>query len=141
MGPLAGLLVLGGYQGVLGAALGAIGGQKEAAGANLLGGGVHLALSWLLVGRPGVGLLGYLWADGAVSLASICYFLLRLRHRCGLKPGLRPLLEPGLAALGAGLWAALAAKTLHAAPAPLLLTVCAALCGMIYLGLLQVQRE
>lgn len=141
MAPLAVLLALSGYQGVLGTALSAIGGQQEAAGANLVAGAAHLALSWRLAAVPGVGLLGYLWADGLVSSLCTVWFFLRLRARCGLGLRLRPLLEPGLAALGAGLWAALAAKTLRAAPLPLLLAVCAALCGAVYLGLLQAQRE
>ena len=141
MAPLAGLLALSGYQGVLGAALSAIGGHRQVAGANLLGGGLHLVLSWSLAAIPGVGLLGWLWADGLVSLGAIGYYLVQLRRRCGLRPGLRPLAEPAVAALGAGLWAALAAKTLASAPAPALLAGCAALCAAIYLGLLAVQRE
>lgn len=140
MAPLAVLLALSGYQGVLGTALSAIGGQREAAGANLLGGAAHLALSWVLTARPGVGLLGYLWADGLVTAASICYFALRLRARCGLRLTLRPLLEPGLAALCAGLWSALAAKTLADAPAAAMLPLCVILCAAIYLGLLKAQR-
>jgi len=141
MAPLAMLLALSGYQGVLGNALSAIGGQRETAGAHLIGGGVHLALSWRWVARPGVGLLGYLWADGLVTAVCILYFWARLGARCGLKPRLRPLLEPGLAALGAGLWASLGAKTLADAPAAALLPVCALLCGAVYLGLLAAQKE
>ena len=44
------------------------------------------------------------------------------------------------AALCAGLWSALAAKTLADAPAAAMLPLCAILCAAIYLGLLKAPR-
>ena len=50
------------YQSVLGGVLNGVGRQRQAAGNAIFCGGVQLALTWMLMGLPGVGLTGYVAA-------------------------------------------------------------------------------
>ena len=111
--PLAVVMALSCFCSVLGAILNGVGRQGTVAAISLLGGGVQLALTLVLVPLPGVGMGGYV-AGALVSagLEALLCLALTLRHT-GL--ALRPLpwlIAPGLAALLSALTMALLQRRL-----------------------------
>ena len=100
---------------VLGAILNGVGRQGTVASVSLLGGGVQLALTLVLVPLPGVGMGGYVvGALVSAGLEALLCLVLTLRHT-GL--ALRPLpwlIAPGLAALLSALTMALLQRRLLA---------------------------
>lgn len=95
--PLAVVMALSCFCSVLGAILNGVGRQGTVASVSLLGGGVQLALTLVLVPLPGVGMGGYVvGALVSAGLEALLCLVLTLRHT-GL--ALRPLpwlIAPGL---------------------------------------------
>ena len=113
--PLAVVMALSCFCSVLGAILNGVGRQGTVASVSLLGGGVQLALTLVLVPLPGVGMGGYVvGALVSAGLEALLCLVLTLRHT-GL--ALRPLpwlIAPGLAALLSALTMALLQRRLLA---------------------------
>mgnify|MGYP004544930511 FL=1 len=113
--PLAAVMALSCFCSVLGAILNGVGRQGTVAAISLLGGGVQLALTLVLVPLPGVGMGGYVvGALVSAGLEALLCLVLTLRHT-GL--ALRPLpwlIAPGLAALLSALTMALLQRRLLA---------------------------
>ena len=107
------------YCSVLAAVLNGVGLQKEVAAVSLLGGGVQLACTLVLIPLPGLGMKGYV-AGALVSTALelvLCLSLV-LRHT-GLRPQLfRWMTAPGLASLLAALNTNLLLRYLKASGLP-----------------------
>ena len=107
------------YCSVLAAVLNGVGRQKEVAAVSLLGGGVQLACTLVLIPLPGLGMKGYV-AGALVSTALelvLCLSLV-LRHT-GLRPQLfRWMTAPGLASLLAALNTNLLLRYLKASGLP-----------------------
>lgn len=104
---------------MLAAVLNGVGRQKEVAAVSLLGGGVQLACTLVLIPLPGLGMKGYV-AGALVSTALelvLCLSLV-LRHT-GLRPQLfRWMTAPGLASLLAALNTNLLLRYLKASGLP-----------------------
>ena len=117
--PLAVTTAMSCYCSVLAAVLNGVGRQKEVAAVSLLGGGVQLACTLVLIPLPGLGMKGYV-AGALVSTALelvLCLSLV-LRHT-GLRPQLfRWMTAPGLASLLAELNTNLLLRYLKASGLP-----------------------
>ena len=96
--PLAAIMALSCYQGVLGAALNGVGRQSTVAWISILCDGVQLVLTAWLV--PRMGMEGFVLSTGASTALGLLLCAQRLRARTGLRLELfRWLTAPGLAAL------------------------------------------
>ena len=140
--PLAAVMALSCFCSVLGAILNGVGRQGTVAAISLLGGGVQLALTLVLVPLPGVGMGGYV-AGALVSagLEALLCLALTLRHT-GL--ALRPLpwlIAPGLAALLSALTMSLLQRRLLSCGFGALSSAgtCLAFGGVLYLAALSAQ--
>lgn len=92
------------YQSVLSCALNGVGRQPEAARNALLSGAAELAVVYLTVGRPEIGLMGYAAAFALSSLLGVILGTVSLYRATGLRPHIfQWLTAPGLAALLMGL--------------------------------------
>lgn len=119
--PLALTMALSCFCSVLGAVLNGVGRQKAVAAVSLLGGGVQLACTLVLVPLPGVGMGGYVAGAllSALLEAGLCLWL--AARYTGLRPPLFSwLVAPGLASLLAALTANLLLRYLKDAGLPLL---------------------
>ena len=140
--PLAAVMALSCFCSVLGAILNGVGRQGTVAAISLLGGGVQLALTLVLVPLPGVGMGGYV-AGALVSagLEALLCLALTLRHT-GL--ALRPLpwlIAPGLAALLSALTMSLLQRRLLSCGFGALSSAgtCLVFGGVLYLAALSAQ--
>ena len=140
--PLAAVMALSCFCSVLGAILNGVGRQGTVAAVSLLGGGVQLALTLVLVPLPGVGMGGYV-AGALVSagLEALLCLALTLRHT-GL--ALRPLpwlIAPGLAALLSALTMSLLQRRLLSCGFGALSSAgtCLVFGGVLYLAALSAQ--
>lgn len=142
LAPLALATALSCYQSVLACSLNGVGRQSAAARNALICGGVELVLVFLTVGRPGVGLMGYVLAALVSSLAGVMLGMVSLWRATGLRPQLfQWLTAPGLAALLMGLltnllFRVLTDRGLDGAPAA---GVCLAFGAVVYLAALNAQ--
>ena len=140
--PLAAVMALSCFCSVLGAILNGVGRQGTVAAISLLGGGVQLALTLVLVPLPGVGMGGYV-AGALVSagLEALLCLALTLRHT-GL--ALRPLpwlIAPGLASLLSALTMSLLQRRLLSCGFGALSSAgtCLVFGGVLYLAALSAQ--
>lgn len=102
--PLALGVVLSGAESVFGSALNGLGRQREHAGNSLLCGGFQLAVTWVRMGAPGVGLNGYVEGFVLSALLGMSLNAWSVYRAIQLKPNwFRWLVAPGLASLLAGL--------------------------------------
>lgn len=98
--------VLAYYQMVTAALLNGMGAQWSAVGMAVGGECVQLALVWVLAARPGLGIYGYILAQIAAGLLTVCGNLLRLCSLSSLRGSLpRLFLTPALCGATAFLWA------------------------------------
>ena len=140
--PLAAVMALSCFCSVLGAILNGVGRQGTVAAISLLGGGVQLALTLVLVPLPGVGMGGYVaWALVSAGLEALLCLALTLRHT-GL--ALRPLpwlIAPGLASLLSALTMSLLQRRLLSCGFGALSSAgtCLVFGGVLYLAALSAQ--
>lgn len=104
--PLSVGVVLSCYQAVLSTSLNGIGKQKTAARISLLCGGVQLVITYEAVGRPELGLAGFVFGFVFSSALGMLLDFIAVARATGLRPGFfNWLLAPALAALLSGLCA------------------------------------
>ena len=140
--PLSLTMALSCFCSVLGSVLNGIGRQKAVAVVSLLGGGVQLLGTLVLVPLPGVGIAGYVAGSllSALLEAGLCLWLAARYTR--LKPPLFSwLIAPGLSALLAALTTNLLLRELKAAGIPLLPAAVSSLlfAAILYLAALHAQ--
>lgn len=140
--PLAAGVLLSCWQGVLGCALNGLGRQKAAARSSILSGAVQLGCTYVLLGRPEVGIAGYPAAFLLSAALGAWLNWRQLRRAAGLKLRLfQWVVAPGLAALLMGLscnllFRVLLDRGLRELPA---MGACALFGGVVYLAALQAQ--
>lgn len=106
--PLALAMVLGGFEAVLCVCLNGMGRQRLTARYRLCCDALQLALTWWRMGRPGVGLQGYVEALLLTTLLGVALYGREVSRAAGLRPQwFRWVLAPGLAALLSGACSAL----------------------------------
>lgn len=102
--PLAVTIVLVCFEAVLGVCLNGLGKQSVTARNSLIAGVVELSLTWWRMGKPGVGLKGYVEAFFVSTLLGMALNWLALRRETGMEPQwFRWMVAPGLSSLLAGL--------------------------------------
>ena len=140
--PLSVGVALSCYQSVLSCALNGVGRQPQAARNALISGAVELAVVYLTVGIPNVGLKGYVAAFLVSSLVVVVLGAVSLRRATGLRLQIfQWLTAPGLAALLMGLDVSLLFRVLRDRGAEPLWAVAACLLfgGVLYLAALSAQ--
>lgn len=140
--PLSVGVALSCYQSVLSCALNGVGRQPQAARNALISGAVELAVVYLTVGIPNVGLKGYVAAFLVSSLVGVVLGAVSLRRATGLRLQIfQWLTAPGLAALLMGLDVSLLFRVLRDRGTEPLWAVAACLLfgGALYLAALSAQ--